>query len=147
MSGLRDIKNRNIDTPPYKVSGLVRDGRWDLDNEDWVIARITPRYFRSLGYALEFFDSNSISVGTLWKLVSSMSTEELKYDTQKYKPKGAYGIIKMKNMTWPKGVRAGNNKYTPREELARADPNNFRHGDKYPSRKYSSWRSEGRKKK
>ena len=141
----KPISHKNLDTPIYKVTGVVFDGRTDLDtNLQWIM-RITPRYFQDIDKANKFF--NDIQQGVLWKLVSLMSEEEYKYKIQKYKPKGAYGIIRMKNMSWPMGVRAGNNKHTPREELARADPNNVRHGDKYPSRKYNSWRSEARKKK
>ena len=141
------ITQRRLDTPAYKVTGVVRDGRWASEKEEWLLMRITPRYFHALGYAMDFFNSDNVQQGTVWKLVSLMTKEEYKYDIQKYKPKGAYGIIEMKNMTWPMGIRAGNNKYTDRKELARADPSNVRHGDKYPSSKYNSWRSEGRKKK
>jgi len=143
----RKISNRRLDNPTYKITGEVRDGRWDSDSQDWLLMRITPRYFHTLGHAQDFFNSNNIHRGTMWKLVASMSTQEYKYRSQKWKPKGAYGIIRKKGLRWGIGGRAkGNNKYTPRDELARADPNNFRHGNKYPSSKYNQWQKDGARK-
>lgn len=141
----RKITNRRLDNPTYKITGEVRDGRWDNDTQDWLLMRITPRYFHTLGHAQEFFNSNNIHRGTMWKLVASMSTQEYQYRSQKWKPKGAYGIIELKNMEWGLGIR-GNNQYTPEEELARADPNNMRHGNKYPASKYNQWQIDGAKK-
>lgn len=144
------ITHRKLDTPTYKITGKVRDGRWDTEKQDWFVRRMIPRYFHTLGHAEEFFDSNNVHIGTLWKLVDSMTAEEYKYRTQQWKPKGAYGIIRLKNMSWGLGIRGtnpkGNNQHTAKEELARVDPNNSRYGNKYPSSKYNQWLKDGAKK-
>ena len=154
------IGDRTFDVPKYKVTGFAYDGRICLETGEKWLVRMPPRYFSShnihdirnkgdLDRALEYYNGRMVAA-ILWQSVDSLKEGEYKYRTQKWKPKGSYSIICQKGLKWGLGARAtnkkGNNKYTPRDELARADPNNFRHGNKYPSSKYNQWLIDGAKK-
>lgn len=151
------IGDRTFDVPKYKVTGYAYDGRICLETGDKWLVRMPPRYFgpqnnhdeRNKGdlyRARKYYDERMVAA-ILWQSVDSMSEDEYQYRSQKWKPKGAYGIIRKKGLQWGLGGRGkGNNKYTPRHELARADPNNMRHGDKYPSSKYNQWQKDGARK-
>jgi len=140
----KKVSDKNFDTPMYKVTGHTFDGRVCLDTGDKWLVRMPPKFFNYHQSAHAYLE-HTMFAGILWKLVSSMSEDEYQYDIQKYKPEGSYGIIKLKNMSWPMGVRAGNNQYTPLKNLQRMQETNKRYENKYPSSKYNSWRSEGRK--
>ena len=153
----KSIKNKTFDVPKYKVTGYAYDGRICLDTGDRWLVRMPPRYFdpyndldkSDLGRAKKYYDERMVAA-ILWQSVETLKEDEYKYRGQKWKPKNSYTIIEQKGLKWGLGSRAtnkkGNNKYTPRDELARADPNNFRHGNKYPSSKYNQWLKDGARK-
>ena len=149
------IGNRTFDVPKYKVTGYAYDGRICLETGDRWLVRMPPKYFNNYNNidkrnksdfkrARKYYDELMVAA-ILWQSVDSMSEDEYQYRSQKWKPKGAYGIISKKGLQWGSGVR-GNNQHTPKEELARADPNNIRHGNKYPASKYNQWLIDGAKK-
>ena len=156
------IGDRKFNVPKYKVTGYGYDGRICLNTGEKWIVRVPPKYFDSyndverkhspkaaLERAKKYMDEY-ITNGILWQSVDSLQEGEYKYRTQKWKPKGSYTMLDIKGMEWGLGVRSpnakGHNQYTPEEELARSDPNNFRHGNKYPSSKYNQWKIDGAKK-
>tara|TARA_R100000908_G_C3731690_1_gene130865 strand:+ start:42 stop:542 length:501 start_codon:yes stop_codon:yes gene_type:complete len=154
------IGDRTFDVPKYKVTGYAYDGRICLNTGDKWLVRMPPRYFSpqnnhdeknkgDLYRARKYYDERMVAA-ILWQSVDSLKEGEYKYRTQKWKPKGSYTIINQKGLKWGLGVRAsnpkGNNQHTPKEQLARTDPNNFRHGNKYPSSNYNQWLKDGAKK-
>ena len=76
----------------YKVTGLVRNGLYDHDNKEWVLARITPRFFPSENRALLYF-SNEIVKGAVWR-------RNPKSDVY-----CGWNLRRTRGMDWPEGAR------------------------------------------
>jgi len=77
----------------YKITGLVRNGRWDNVKEEWELARITPRFFPRYQEAKTFF-GREIHTGTMWRENEDGA-------------RNRYSVIETVGKAWPKGARAG----------------------------------------
>ncbi len=77
----------------YKVTGLVRNGLYDHDNDEWVLARITPRFFPSENKALLYFN-NEIVKGAVWRRHPTFSLS-----------KSCWQLRRTRGMDWPEGAR------------------------------------------
>lgn len=82
----------------YKITGKVRNGRWDNIKGEWELARVT-RFFPSKQEAEKYFN-DKIVIGTLW----------VHDDFHRAKYRGAkeneYHILELKNQSWPLGANA-----------------------------------------
>ena len=78
----------------FKVTGLIRNGRWDNVAEEWELARITPRFFPRYQEAKSFFDGVIVS-GTMRR-----KNEDDARNT--------YSVIETAGNVWPEGARARN---------------------------------------
>jgi len=76
----------------YKVTGLIRNGRYDHDNAEWELARITPRFFPGENGAVQFFN-NQIIKGALWR-------RNHKSDVY-----CGWKLMRTRGMDWPEGAR------------------------------------------
>ena len=75
----------------FKVTGQIRNGLWDAEREEWVLARITPRFFPAYRFAKDFFEE-TILIGAMWRLNKEGS-------------RTTYSVIETCNMKWPEGAR------------------------------------------
>ena len=78
----------------YKVTGLVRNGLYDHDNKEWVLARITPRFFPSENKALQYFN-NEIVKGAVWRRANPKTAGEYE----------RWNLRRTRGMDWPEGAR------------------------------------------
>ena len=74
----------------YKVTGIIRNGRWDAENDCWDTARITPRFFIPKLKATEFLAT--LERGILWKQNPEGSRNE-------------FSVVETNNIEWPEGAR------------------------------------------
>lgn len=75
----------------YKVTGLIRNGRWDNVEEEWELARITPRFFPRYLEAKTYF-GQEIILGTIWRKNEEGS-------------RNSYSVIETVGIEWPTGAR------------------------------------------
>ena len=82
----------------WKVTGLIRNGLYDHENDEWMLARITPRFFPSEARAIEYFN-NKIVKGALWRRRSHAGGIMLAND------KCGWSLRRTRGMEWPEGAR------------------------------------------
>ena len=75
----------------YKVTGLIRNGRWDNEKQDWELARVTPRFFPNAQLAFDYFEAHIVK-GSLWRRNEDGERNE-------------WSVEFTTGMTWPEGAR------------------------------------------
>ena len=75
----------------FKVTGQIRNGLWDKEKEEWVLARMTPRFFPSY-YSAKYFAEENLEIGAIWTLNEEGA-------------RNRYSVTETFNMKWPEGAR------------------------------------------